>query len=176
MRIMYRIFVITGLCALAIIVTVGQLGRDLLDNTATDRQRQDAQHAQHAQQQDLPNAEKQQQPRQCYHCAISPVDLSLSDMTVYGVTITNHSKNTVKEIAFEVTMKDCPPGYNPTAANSDDHCVIAGQESKDVLVVIPPGQARGFRSQMNFHDVPFSAQGRRFFLWRIVSAKGIDAP
>ncbi len=174
---MYRIFVITGLCALAVIVTLGQLGRDLPDSTATDKQRQNAQHSQRqAPQQDFPNAKKRQQPRHFYHSAISPADLSLSDMTAYGVTITNHSKNSVKEITFEVTMKDCPPEYNPSAANSDDQCVIAGHESKGVEVFIPPGQARGFRTQMNFHDVPFSAQARRFFLWRIVSAMGIDAP
>lgn len=170
---MYRIFVITGLCILAIIVTVGQLSRHLPDYTGADRG-QKAQHSQQqeAQQQDFHNSEKRQQQSRLFF----PADLSLSDMTAYGVTITNHSKSTVKEITFEVTMKDCPPGYNPSAAHSDDQCVIAGQESKGVDVFIPPGQARGFRTQMNLHDVPFSARARRFFLWRIVSAKGIDAP
>lgn len=172
---MYRVFIIIGLCALAIIVTVGRLGRDLPDYAATDRQREAVQHAQQKAQH-FPDAEKQQQLRHCYHCAISPADLSLSDMTVYGVTITNHSKNTVKELTFEVTMKDCPPGYTPTAANSDDQCVIAGQERKGVDLFIPPGQARGFRSQMNFHEMPFPARGQRFFLWTIVSAIGMDAP
>jgi hypothetical protein len=169
---MYRVFVIAGLCVLAIIVTVGQLGRYLGDYKAADGQRQDTQYAQ----QDFLNAERQQRARDCYHCGISLADLSLSDATSDGVTITNHSKNTLEEITFEVTMKDCPPGYNPATANSADRCVIEGQESKGVDVFIPPGQARGFHSRMNFHDVPLPPQSRRFFLWRIVSAKGVHAP
>ena len=172
----YRVFVITGLCALAVIVTAGLLGRYLPDYPAADGQRQRARSEQRqAQPQDFLNAEKQQQPRHCYHCAISPADLSLSDMTVDGVTITNHSNNMLEQITFEVTMKDCPPGSSPTAANSANRCVIAGQESKRVAVFIPPGQARAFRSQVNFHDLPSPPQGRQFFLWRIVSAKGMGA-
>jgi hypothetical protein len=169
---MYRIFVTAGLCALAIIVTVGQLGRHLHDYKAADGQRQATRNAQ----QDFLNAERQQQPRHCYHCTISLADLSLSDATFDGVTITNHSKNTLEEITFEVTMKDCPPGSNPATPSAADRCVIVGQESKGVDVFIPPGQARGFHSRMNFHDVPLPPQSRRFFSWRIVSAKGVGAP
>jgi glutaredoxin-related protein len=171
---MYRIFVITGLCALAIIVTAGQLDRYLHDYKAVDGQSQKTQYAQQRAQHDFPNAERQQQSRHCSHCALSLADLSLSDATFDGVTITNHSKNTLEEITFEVTMKDCPPGHNP--ANSADQCVIVGQESKGVEVFIPPGQARGFHSKMNFHDVPLPPRSRRFFLWRVVSAKGMGAP
>jgi hypothetical protein len=171
---MYRIFVISGLCALAIIVAVGQLGRHLHGNKAAGGQ--DTHYAQQQAQQDFLGAERQQQPRHCSHCAISLADLSLSDATFDGVTITNHSKNTLEEITFEVTMKDCPPAYNPATANSADQCVIVGQQSKGVEVFIPPGQARGFHSQMNFHSVPLPPQSRRFFLWRIVSAKGMSAP
>ncbi len=43
--VMYRILVITGLCALATIVTVGQLGLYLHDYKAADGLRQNAQHA-----------------------------------------------------------------------------------------------------------------------------------
>jgi hypothetical protein len=172
---MYRIFVIAGLCALAIIVAVGQLGRHLRDHKAADGQRHDTQNAQRQARQDLPGAEREQPPRQCYPCAIPLADLSLTDATFDGVTITNHSKSTLEEVTFEVTMKDCPPGYNPATANSADQCVVVGQESKGVDMFIPPGQARGFHSRMDFHDVPFSPQSRRFFLWRIVSAKGMDA-
>jgi hypothetical protein len=173
---MYRIFVIVGLCALAIIVTVGQLGRHLHYYKAASGQRQDTQYAQPQARQDFANAERQQQPRHCYHCAISLADLSLSDATFDGVTITNHSKATLEEITLEVTMKDCPLGYNPAMANSADHCVVVGQQSKGVDVFIPPGQARGFHSRMNLHDVSLPPQSRRFFLWRIVSAKGVGGP
>ncbi len=158
---MYRIFVISSLCALAIIVAVGQLGRHLHGYKAAGGQ--DTHYAQQQAQPDFLSAERQQRPRHCSHCAISLADVSLSDATFDGVTITNHSKNTLEEITFEVTMKDCPPGYNPATANSADQCVIVGQQSKGVEVFIPPGQARGFHSRMNFHDVPLPPQSRRFF-------------
>lgn len=173
--VMYRILVITGLCALAMIVTVGQLGSYLHDYKAADGQHQGTQYAQKQARQDFPTAERQQ-PRHCYRCALSTADLSLSDATFDGVTITNHSKNAVQEITLEVTIKDCPPGHNPATANSADQCVIVSKENKGVDVFIPPGQARGFHSYMNFRGGPLPPQSRRFFLWRIVSAKGMDAP
>ena len=148
---------------------MGQLGRYLHDYTAANGQREHAQQQKTQRASKTSNAERQQQP------PLSLANLSLSDMTPYGVTITNYSKNTVKEITFEVTMNDCLPGYSPTTATSANQCTVTGQESKRVELFIPPGQTRGFRSQVNFHDVPVPPQGQRFFSWRIVSAKGMDA-
>jgi glutaredoxin-related protein len=173
---MYRILVIAGLCALAIIVTLGELGRSLhADHKAPAGQRRHTRYAQQQARLHFPAAVRPR--RQCHHCAFALADLSLSDATFDGVTITNHSKNTLQEITFEVTIKDCRPGYDP--ANAADRCVIVARQSKDAVVFIPPGQARGFHSQMNFHGAPPHPQDRRFFSWRIVAAKGkrrLDPP
>lgn len=164
---MNRVFAIAGLCALAIVIAVGRLGRSLHDHQAGHRR--DIRHARL--QQDVPGPGQRQVPP-CHHCAIPLADLALSDATFDGVTITNHGKHVVEAITFEVTMTDCPPGYDP--ANSADRCVTAGRQNKEVDVFIPPGQVRGFRSVMNFH-VPLPPQRRRFVLWRIVSAKTEEA-
>lgn len=184
---MYRTFFFAGVCALAVVVTLGQLERYSRADKPAGGPRQDRLPSRQHARQDLPDAERparqdllsagrQRQPRRCYHCAIAPADLSLSDATYDGVTITNRSNSTLEEVTFEVTMKDCPPGFDPATASPADRCVTAGQQSRGAELFIPPGQARGFHVPMSLRQVPLAAQSRRFFLWRIVSASGTGAP
>ena len=88
-------------------------------------------------------------------------------MTMTG-SITNNSRQTLRAVEFEVTLKDCPPG----ATTADDQwCRIVGQEKARNFVNIPPNQTRTFRAGMKFKNLPpDDPQRQRVYSWRIVTA------
>lgn len=184
---MYRTMVFAGLCVLAIVVLLGQVGRPWRSDTPAGRRPRDANDVQQQARgdfagpdrqarQDRLSAGRQRKPQDCYPCAIAPADLALSDATFDGVTITNHSKGTVENVTFEVTIRDCPPGSDPATASGDAVCVTEARQRRAAVLLVPPGQSRGYRSPMSLRQVALSPQRRRYFLWRIVSARGAGTP
>lgn len=104
---------------------------------------------------------------------ISAADLSISNVSLDSIyatydqargTITNHSRQTLKYLEFEETIKDCPLEYG-------DQCRVMGQQSVKLTVDIPPNQARAFIARLGSWKLPDrDPQHQQFSSWRIVTA------
>ncbi len=72
--------------------------------------------------------------------------------------IFNHSEsNPLKQVVFEVIVKDC----------DEDHCVIVAQEQGRVSMVIPPEQARAFKVTVPFSS-PIKLQGQPEWIYKVI--------
>jgi len=103
---------------------------------------------------------------------IPATDLSFGNVTLQNTPrdigfdlmgkITNHSRETLRDLEFEVTLEDCPVGPG--------QCQVVKQQSEKPLVEIPPNQTRTFTAHLDFPNLPQNKQDQQFFSWRIISA------